>query len=314
MRRHFNLSTLIENIGEQLEISWLNGDVGRNKPLIGDLPGGEIHTLVGPLNNIHLNRIQIVGPAELGYLTALEQTRYQETLDRLFAPQVAAFLFCEDLMPPQDFIEKAAETDVALLGSPQPKGHLISNLRYHLSHTLAESVTVHGVFMEVLGRGVLLTGEPGIGKSEVALDLISRGHCLVADDAPILTQVNPDSLSGSCPYVLQDFLEVRGLGILNIREMYGDSAVKQRKYLNLIVHLEAMSEQEQAGMDRIQGSSTEVEMLRVPVTKVVVPVAPGRNLAILVETAVRQHMLLQGGYDSVAEFTQRQKDAIKQSS
>ena len=314
MRRHITLATLIETIGDQYEIKWLSGEIGRNTPLVGDLPGDELHKLVGPLNSIQPNRIQIIGRSELAFLRALGSERYLETVDRMFEHKPAAILFCRDLTPPPEFYERAKRLGVALLGSPHPEGFLISNLRYHLSHALAESITVHGVFMEVLGRGVLLTGEPGIGKSELALDLVSRSHRLIADDAPILTQVNPDILNGSCPLVLQDFLEVRGLGILNIREMFGDSAVRPKKNLHLIVHLEEMTDAQEADIDRIQGSSTEVELLRVQVSKVIVPVAPGRNLAILVETAVRQYMLQQRGYDSAAAFTQRQKDTIAQNS
>ena len=312
MRRRVTLATLIENIGDQYEIKWLSGDVGRNTPLVGDLPGDELHKLVGPLNSIQPNRIQIIGRTELTFLHTLTREQYQEMLDRLFERKPAAILFSSDLSPPVEFFERAKQHGIALLGSSHPEGFLISNLRYHLSHSLAENITIHGVLMEVLGRGVLLTGEPGIGKSEVALDLISRGHRLIADDAPTLTQVNPDILNGSCPYVLQDFLEVRGLGILNIREMFGDSAVRLKKNLHLNVHLEEMSGTQQADIDRIQGSNTEIEILRVQVSKVVVPVAPGRNMAILVETAVRQYMLQQRGYDSVSEFTQRQKALISQ--
>jgi HPr kinase/phosphorylase len=314
MRRHITLATLIENIGEQYKIKWLSDDIGQNTPLVGDLPGDELHKLVGPLNSIQPNRIQIVGPTEQSFLQTLNNEQYQAVRDRLFECKPAAILFSSDLIPPDEFIAQAKHYGIALLGSPYPEGFLISNLRYHLSHTLAESMTVHGVMMEVLGRGVLLTGEPGIGKSELALDLISRGHRLIADDAPIFTQVNPDILNGSCPFVLQDFLEVRGLGILNIREMFGDSAVRPKKNLHLNVHLEEMSGQQQMGVDRIQGTNTEVEILRVQISKVVVPVAPGRNMAILVETAVRQYMLQQRGYDSVAAFTARQKEAIAQNS
>ncbi len=173
-----------------------------------------------------------------------------------------------------------------------------------------ENITIHGVFMEVIGIGVLLTGSAAVGKSELALELITRGHRLIADDAPEFTRFPDNSLRGSCPPLLSDFLEVRGLGILNIRAMFGDSAIKIRKRLNLIIHLQEMVSQELNEIDRLQGSLTSTEILGITVPKVTLPVAPGRELAILVETAARQYLQRLRGYHANEEFIARQQASI----
>jgi len=162
----------------------------------------------------------------------------------------------------------------------------------------------------VLGMGVLLTGDPSVGKSELALDLITRGSRLVADDAPEFTRIAPDIISGTCPPLLRDFLEVRGLGILNIRAMFGDSSIKGTKYLRLIVNLKRMSAEQISGMDRLSGAHTNRDVLGVPMPQVTVPVASGRNLAVLVESAVRNHLLRLKGYDATQVLIERQQQAI----
>jgi HPr kinase/phosphorylase len=169
-----------------------------------------------------------------------------------------------------------------------------------------ERLTVHGVYMEVLGLGVLLTGESGIGKSELALDLINRGHTLIADDAPAFHKSTNDAIIGTCPDVLQDFLEVRGIGILNIRAMFGDTAIRDSKRLRLIVRLIAYKDEELLKMDRLHGIHKLHNILGVDIPEVTVPVAPGRNLDILVEAAVRNEILKRNGYNASEEFLKHQ--------
>ena len=198
----------------------------------------------------------------------------------------------------------------SLLRSPLPDNQVLDNLQYYASLFLSEKTTLHGVFLEVLGMGVLLTGDPAVGKSELALDLITRGSRLVADDAPEFTRIAPDIISGTCPPLLREFLEVRGLGILNIRAMFGDSSIKRTKYLRLIVHLKRMSSDQIASMDRLSGAHTDRTVLGVSIPQVTVPVAPGRNLSVLVESAVRNHLLRLKGYDAAEVLIERQQQAI----
>lgn len=170
---------------------------------------------------------------------------------------------------------------------------------------------MHGVFIDVLGTGVLLRGVAGVGKSELALGLINRSHRLVADDTVILERESKDKLIGHCPDVLQDFLEVRGLGILNIRAMFGDTAIKDRKTLQLIVNVITISSEELHNIDRLHGLHREQDILGITIPEVSIPVAPGRNLAVLIEAAVRNHVLKMTGYSAEEEFKKRHNAAME---
>jgi HPr kinase/phosphorylase len=167
---------------------------------------------------------------------------------------------------------------------------------------------LHGVFLDILGLGILLTGPSGIGKSELALGLINRGHKLIADDSVDFYQNNHGVLTGCCPSMLQDFLEVRGLGPLNVRAMFGDSAISSDKPIHLIINICELNHQQLFNMDRSQGMYSFITILETPILEVTIPVSPGRNLAILVEGAVRNQLLRLAGYDSSKEFKQRQLD------
>ena len=298
---------LYEALKDKLQLEWIAGAAGGAVTVDGRYPESRGHALVGGLNWIHPNRIQVIGHSELIYLTELGTEAFADAIRKLFACKPAAVLFADNIDVTEAFIVAAEHTATPLLRSPQPDNQLIFELQYFLTHALAEPLTVHGVFMEVMSMGVLVTGESGIGKSELALELITRGHRLIADDAPVFTRIAPDILSGACPPVLQKFLEVRGLGVLNIRAMFGDSAIKQTKYLRLIVHLEKMDHSHLASMDRLEGSYSSCNLLGVEIPQITVPVAPGRSLAILVEAAVRNHLLRLKGYDASRDFSDLQQ-------
>ena len=169
------------------------------------------------------------------------------------------------------------------------------------------TLTLHGVFMDVFSLGVLLAGSSGIGKSEIALGLIGRGHRLVADDAVTFELAEKNTVIGSCPTLLQDFLEVRGLGILNIRAMYGDSAIKKSMPLQLIVNLIDVEDNIVKESDRLIGIHAQRVILGVDITEVTIPVGPGRNLSVLIEAAVRSYRLRLTGYNAILDFTEKQK-------
>jgi len=173
-----------------------------------------------------------------------------------------------------------------------------------------DKITLHGVFMEVMQLGVLLTGASGVGKSELALELLNRGHHLIADDAPEFGLSPSAVIEGRCPQLLRDFLEVRGLGVINVRAMFGEMAVKSRAELNVILQLQAMSGESLARVDRLHASRDTVVVLGKEVPRIRLPVAPGRNMATLVETALRSYRLMLGGYDAVADFSRRQQSSL----
>ena len=203
----------------------------------------------------------------------------------------------------------ADSTHTALLRSPLPSVELMWMLRPYLARALAESTTVHGVFLDVLGMGVLITGDSSVGKSELALELISRGSGLVADDVVELYRIGPETVEGRCPALLKDFLEVRGLGVLNIRTIFGEAALRPRKNLKLIVRLERPAA-EAHGLDRLPLNASTEQVMGVEIRKVTVPVAAGRNLAVLTEAAVRNYVLQLRGMDSTREFIERQHEEL----
>ncbi len=197
----------------------------------------------------------------------------------------------------------------ALFASPLDSVELMWMLRPYLARALAESTTMHGVLLDVLGMGVMITGDSAVGKRELALELISRGSGLIADDVIELYRIAPEMLEGRCPSLLRDFLEVRGLGVLNIRTIFGEAALRPRKNVKLIVHLGKPP----ARMERLPLNAGSERIMGVDVRKVTIPVAAGRNLAVLTEAAVRNYVLQLRGFDSTQEFVERQSGQMKQS-
>jgi len=290
---------------------WRGGKQGGSRVLTGDSALKPTVGQVGHMNFIHPFRIQIVGAAEAAYLRGLPDDDHRRSLDRLFTPELVAIVVANDEAMPPRLLDECNAHHIALFTSPQPSPHIVDVFRLYLSRVLAESTTLHGVFLDVLEMGVLITGASAIGKSELALELISRGNGLVADDIVELFRISPDTIEGRCPAVLRDFLEVRGIGVLNIRTIFGETAVRPRKLLKLLVHLEDHGHEAFTELDRLQVNSTYQDVLSVPIRKVTIPVAAGRNLAVLVEAAVRNFVLNQRGIDSTKEFIERQQKLME---
>jgi HPr kinase/phosphorylase len=306
MMRQVSVERIFADNHARLGLHWAAGRQGGNRVLTGEAALKPTIGQVGHMNFIHPFRIQILGAAELAYLGALSESELEASIDRLFTAELVAIVVANDETVPPDLAAKCDANHIALFTSVQPSPHLVEVFRLFLSRVLAESTTLHGVFLDVLEMGVLVTGASAIGKSELALELISRGNGLIADDIVELYRISPDTLEGRCPSVLRDFLEVRGIGILNIRTIFGETAVRPRKLLKFIVHLEDHSNEAFSELDRLQVNATFQEILGVPVRKVTIPVAAGRNLAVLVEAAVRNFVLNQRGIDSTKEFIDRQ--------
>src|SRR3954469_6929536 len=283
---------------EALTLAWL---AGRGGSASVRREAAAAASLIGHLNLTHPNSIQVIGAYEAGTVAGF--------IDRLLAAAPAAVVLADGVAPPPALVEAAERARIALFTSPFPAARVIEKLARYLAKGLAETSERHGVFMDVLGLGVLVTGESGVGKSELGLELISRGHGLVADDVVEISRIAANTLEGRCPAMLRDFLEVRGLGLLNIRTIFGETAVRPKMKLKLIAHLERPHP---GGRDteRLPLADMSEDVLGIVVRKVVIPVAAGRNLAVLIEAAVRNHILQLRGVNSMAEFMARQKKEL----
>lgn len=310
MTRKLSVRELYDKLEHTLRLDWIAARHADSREI--QARDSERPSLAGFLNLIHPNTVQVMGLEEMRFLDGLDAKRRWETLAECWTAEPAALVVANDQHIPNDLSEGAEEAEIPLWTSPRPATEVVSRLQHELSLHLARSMTVHGVFMEIFTIGVLITGDSGSGKSELALELISRGHRLVADDAPLLTLIGPDTIDGTCPELLQDCLEVRGLGILNVRAMFGDSAVKRNKYLRLIIHLELAERDRQssAETDRLRGNLSERRLLDIGVPCITVPVAPGRNIAVIVEAAVRNHALKLKGFDAAESFLARHQQQL----
>jgi len=303
---------LYDGVHERMGLRWVSGMRGESRVLEPSTTKARRPSLIGYLNIIYPNKIQIIGTEELNFLDGLDSRQRWEVIHKVAAYQPVALIVTKDQPVPADLREVAEETNTPLWISPQRGHELLTYLQYHLARMLAAKTTLHGVFLEVFSIGVLITGEAGSGKSELALELISRGHRLVADDATEFTLIAPDVIDGTCPELLQDLLEVRGLGVLNVREMFGHMSVKPSKYLRLVVHLKPIRDGDETdALTRLTGDIGHRQILEVPVPMITIPVASGRNIAVLVEAAVRSHALKSKGIDAAQTFIDRQAHQLR---
>jgi HPr kinase/phosphorylase len=306
-----SVSQLFKDTHKKLKLSWMAGKSGGANLLTSETVSKPSLALIGHLNFVHPNRVQVLGCAEMDYLRQLDAAALKLAINHLFSTDLAAIIVANGESTPDVLIDTAEQYQTPLFTSPLRSPELMDILSHYLAQAVAESVSAHGVFMEVQGFGVLIKGNPAIGKSELALELISRGHRLVADDIVDFFRISPERIEGRCPALLQDFLEVRGLGVLNIRALFGDSSVKPTKPLDLIIQLELAQELQPQALDRLNIKAQQETVLGVRVPKVCIPVAAGRNIAVLVEVAVRNHMLLLRGINSTKQFMERQQREMR---
>lgn len=321
-----SIEDLFSTYHKKLGLDWIAGQQGakhlitRDKEPAPQKKGSQKKTgsaettrnlsLVGYLNLIHPHQIQIIGNMEIKYLEGLRDISMQDAVTQIFQNNPACIIIAEGCRVPTLLKRKSNEHGIPLFSSFTSSSRIYDVLHYFLSNLFADRSTLHGVYMEVMTLGVLITGPSAIGKSELALELISRGHRLIADDAPLFSKVAPEIIDGSCPDALQDFLEVRGLGVINVRELYGDNAIKKNKYLRLILQLEPMEKEGLLSLDRLEGSYSTRTILDMEIPEITLPVAPGRNLAIMVECAARNYILRDNGYNAAEVFSERQQGFI----
>lgn len=295
----------------KLKLVWSAGTAGADNRISIDADK-PVLALVGHLNFIHPNQVQVIGVAEMEYLDKIEAGEIKTTLNELFNLTMALIIVANDLPVPFMLRDYCHTHNVPLLTSKAESPFLMDVLRIYLQRVLAASTVKHGVFLDVFEIGVLLTGDSGLGKSELALELISRGHRLVADDATELYRIGPETLEGRCPPMLKDFLEVRGLGVLNIRAIFGETAIRPQKQLQLIINLVLAEDTYMQSIDRLSIQTETEAILNVAIRSVTLPVAVGRNLAVLVETAVSKYILQMRGKDSTKEFLDRHNSMLEE--
>jgi len=265
--------------------------------------------LVGYLNYIHPYRVQILGEREVAYLVRGSEEDCVRRVSRIVTLEPPVLVLADGQTAPESLLRVCERAQIPMFATPESSAFVIDVLRAYLSKHFADRTTMHGVFMDILGLGVLITGESGLGKSELGLELISRGNGLVADDAVDLFRINQTTLEARCPELLQNILEVRGIGLLDIRAIFGETAVRRKMRLKLIVHL-VRRENFERDYERIPAEPLMQDVLGIPVLKVVIQVVAGRNIAVLVEAAVRNTILQMRGIDTYQDFMQRQRSAM----
>lgn len=266
--------------------------------------------LVGYLNYIHPYRVQILGEREIAYITNATPEDCARRISRIVTLEPPVVVLADGQVAPPAMLAMCENAQIPMFATKDSSAFVIDVLRAYLSKHFADRVSMHGVFMDILGLGVLITGESGLGKSELGLELISRGNGLVADDAVDLFRINQTTIEGRCPELLQNLLEVRGIGLLDIRAIFGETAVRRKMRLKLIVHL-VRKETLERDYDRIPFEPLTQDVAGIPVRKVVIQVVAGRNIAVLVEAAVRNTILQLRGIDTYQDFVDRQRKAME---
>lgn len=259
--------------------------------------------LMGFYEYFNPERIQIIGKMEFAYLSTIDEKMRRERLQLLFAQRIPALIITRELPYFAEMLELAKEYEVPLLRSKESTSNFMSGLIAFLNLTLAPRITRHGVLIEIYGEGVFITGESGVGKSETAIELVKRGHRLVADDAVEIRKVSNISLVGSSPDNIRHFLELRGIGIINARRLFGIGAVKMTEKLDLVVELEQWNPEKI--YDRMGVDTEYVSLLGVKVPSLTIPVKPGRNLAVILEVAAMNNRQKKMGYNAAQELLNR---------
>jgi HPr kinase/phosphorylase len=258
--------------------------------------------LTGHTAYISYGRVQIVGGSEIGYLRTLSSPKRRQLLKRLCRCRISCFVVTKGLAPPRELLREADARGIPVLRTAAASTPFIKRLTSFLDERLALRVHLHSVLVDVFGLGVLILGESGIGKSECALDLIDRGHRLVADDV-VEVRRTADSLVGSSPPLTRHHMELRGLGVINIKDLYGVSSLRASKRIELVVNMERW--EAERGYERLGLRRERYQVLGVELPLVRLPVAPGRNNAILVEVAARNQLLKERGYDAARRLAKR---------
>lgn len=296
------------DLKERFQLELLAGEEGLYRAITtSDIsrPGIE---MAGFFTYYPARRLQLLGRTELSFFQQLEDAEKQERMEKLCTYDTPGIVISRGLAAPPELIENAEKTGVPIMRSHLPSTQLISQLTNYLDTKLAKSTAMHGVLVDIYGIGVLITGASGVGKSETALDIVRRGHRLVADDSVEIRQQNGDTLVGTAPELIQNLLEIRGLGIIDVMTLFGAGAVRPYKRISLTIHLELWDEQK--AYDRLGLDEETLQVLDTEIQKLTVPVRPGRNLAVIIEVAAMNFRLKRMGVNTAQQFSDRLKQMI----
>lgn len=294
------LSTLVNEF--HLEVVYAASDYDKIRITVEDVarPGLQ---LAGYFDHFEPMRLQVMGNVEASYLQKLSQVERVITFDRLFSYRFPALLIARNIPPDEQCVQMAQKHDVTLLRSREATSTIVSAIISYLKAALAPRITRHGVLVEVYGEGLLLIGDSGIGKSEAAVELLKRGHRLIADDAVEIRQIAEDSLVGTAPDAIRNYIELRGVGIVNVAKLFGMGAVKAENEINLVVNIVHWNDKKI--YDRLGLEDQHMEILGVRIPMNTIPITPGRNLAVILEVAAMNNRQRKMGYNAALEFTQQ---------
>lgn len=294
------LTTLVDEF--HLEVAYASTDYEQIRLTVVDVarPGLQ---LAGYYDHFEPMRLQVMGNVEISYLQKLPPEERTITFDRLFSYRFPALLIARNLQPDSQCLEMAKKHNVTLLRSREATSTIVSDIIAYLKSALAPSITRHGVLMEVYGEGLLLLGESGIGKSEAAIELLKRGHRLIADDAVEIRKISENALVGNAPELIRNYVELRGIGIINVAKLFGMGAVKAENEINLVVNIVPWDQQKV--YDRLGLEDQHMEILGVQIPMNTIPITPGRNLAVILEVAAMNNRQRKMGYNPALEFTEQ---------
>ena len=294
------LHTLVEKLG--LEVAYASTDYANVRLTVEDVsrPGLQ---LAGYFDHYEPMRLQIMGNVEMSYVAKLTPQDRAVVYDRLFSYKFPAMLIARNIIPDEQCLAMAKKHNITILCSPVATSTIISTIITYLKRALAPRITRHGVLVEVYGEGILLMGDSGIGKSEAAVELLKRGHRLIADDAVEIRKIDSDVLVGTAPELIRNYIELRGIGIINVAKLFGMGAVRTENEINLVVNIVPWNTQQV--YDRLGLEEQHTEILGVKVPMHTIPITPGRNLAMILEVAAMNNRQKKLGYNSALEFTEQ---------
>ena len=295
-----SLKKLVEEF--HLELAYAATDFDSIRITVEDVarPGLQ---LAGFFDHYEPMRLQVMGNVEMSYLAKLESKNRAMIFDRLFSYKFPALLIARNIRPDEECLEMAKKHNITILRSSEPTSAIISTIITYLKAALAPRITRHGVLVEVYGEGILLIGDSGIGKSEAAVELLKRGHRLIADDAVEIKKVAANSLVGTAPELIRNYIELRGIGIVNVAKLFGMGAIRDQNEINLVVNIVPWNTQEV--YDRLGLEDQYMEILGVNIPMNTIPITPGRNLAMILEVAAMNNRQKKMGYNAALEFTEQ---------